>query len=236
MNTIKGLNYLFFAGTTTEDFSTIDTQAISDALGLSVTKLETDNKKYPYQYLIHTPSDNKNGVIIAVNANKNSCDIFSYANGVIGSYASGRSCNHSKLNPAVLFYKKDAEKVVFGISQIQDPPVLIAGYVPYRKLGETEQHKGFILGYPSASINGGLIAEEGNSTEFSSISTYSAENILALVPAISIQEGCILDNCFFSYISANTVNTFYAVAGGKVYVSFRRYITNGRTFVIQFDS
>ena len=236
MNTIKGLNYLFFAGTTTEDFSTIDTQAISDALCLSVTKLETDNTKYPYQYLIHTPSDNKNGVIIAVNANKRSCDIFSYANGVIGSYASGRSCNHSKLNPAVLFYKKDAEKVVFGISQIQDRPVLIAGYVPYRKLGETEQHKGFILGYPSSAINGVLITEEGNLTEFSSINTYSAENILALVPAISVQEGCILDNCFFSYISANTVNTFYAVVGGKVYVSFRRYNTNGRTFVIQFDS
>ena len=236
MNTITGLNYLFFAGTTTGNFSTIDTQAISDALGLSVTKLETDNKNYPYQYLIHTPSDNKNGVIIAVNANKSSCGIFSCVNGVIGSYASGRSCNHSKLNPAVLFYKKDAEKVVFGISQIQNPPALIAGYVPYRKLGETEQHKGFILGYTSSSISGMLITEEGNSTGFSSLNTYSAENILSLVPAISIQEGCILDNCFLSYISANTVNTFYAVAGGKVYVSFMRYNTNGRTFVIQFDS
>ena len=100
MNTIKGLNYLFFAGTTTENFNNIDTQAISDALGLSVTKLETDNKNYPYQYLIHTPSDNKNGVIIAVNANKSSCGIFSCVNGVIGSSVSGRSCNNSKGNPA----------------------------------------------------------------------------------------------------------------------------------------
>ena len=236
MNTIKGLNYLFFAGTTTGNFSTIDTQAISDALGLSVTKLETGNQDYPYQYLIHTPSDNKNGVIIAVNANKRSCGIFSCVNGVIDSTYAGKLCNNSIEDPAVLFYKKDAEKVVFGISQIQNPPALIAGYVPYRKIGETEQHKGFILGYTSSSISGMLITEEGNSTGFSSLNTYSAENILSLVPAISRKEGCILDNCFFSYISANTVNTFYAVADGKVYVSFMRYNTNGLTFVIQFDS
>ena len=236
MNTIKGLNYLFFAGNTTGNFSTIDTQAISDALGLSVTKLETGNQNYPYQYLIHTPSDNKNGVIIAVTANKSSCGIFSCVNGVIGSSVAGKTCSNSIGNPAVLFYKKDAEKVVFGISQIQNPPALIAGYVPYRKIGETEQHKGFILGYTSSSISGMFITEEGNSTGFSSLNNKSAENILSLVPAITIQEGCILDNCFFSYISANTVNTFYAVSGGKVYVSFMRYNTNGRTFVIQFDS
>ena len=105
MNTIKGLNYLFFAGTTTEDFSTIDTQAISDALGLSVTKLETGNQKYPYQYLIHTPSDNKNGVIIAVNANKSSIFLFLHIATAIWAF----SCLLSLVNFLILRKLKTIE-------------------------------------------------------------------------------------------------------------------------------
>ena len=191
MATIMGLNYLYLTkavvystGATVYQFD-FDIEKVSTALGLKVTQLESNDENYPYYYLIHAEEDTQNGVLIRVKQNKDAVFGYLYTNGshdTSGFYFSASGI--STTQQCVLYYKKDANSVVFGFSKTNEVPRINCAYSAYRKLGEEEEHKGFLINYKGTSNAGSCLLADGTIDTISRGSISIGNGILAMCPMI----------------------------------------------------
>lgn len=243
MATIMGLNYLYLTkavvnstGETVYQFD-FDIEKVSTALGLNVTQLESADTNYPYYYLIHAGEDTQNGVLIRVKQNKDAVYGYLYANGshdTTGFYFSVSSI--STTQQCVLYYKKDANSVVFGFSKTNEVPRINCAYSVYRKLGEEEEHKGFLINYKGTSNAGSCLLADGTIDTISRGSISIGNGILAMCPMIFTTAQVIFLHAYISLIDATDVNSKYIDMNGKVYIRAISYSTTDNKWLVEFDA
>lgn len=243
MATIMGLNYLYLtkavvnsAGATVYQFD-FDIEKVSTALGLNVTQLESADTNYPYYYLIHAGEDTQNGVLIRVNKDKAYIHGFLYANGSFD--AGGYNFTVSTISitqQCVLYYKKDANSVVFGFSKTNEAPRINCAYSVYRKLGEEEEHKGFLINYKGTSNAGSCLLADGTIDTISRGSISIGNGILAMCPMIFTTAQVIFPYAYISRIDATDVNSKYIDMNGKVYIRAVSYSTTDNKWLVEFDA
>lgn len=243
MSTIMGLNYLYLTkavvnstGGTVYQFD-FDIEKVSTALGLKVTQLESADTNYPYHYLIHAGENTQNGVLIRVNKDKTNIYGFLYANGsfdATGFYFSASGI--STTQQCVLYYKKDANSVVFGFSKTNEVPRINCAYSVYRKLGETEEHKGFLINYKGTSNAGSCLLADGTIDIINRGSISIGNGILAMCPMIFTTAQVIFPYAYISRIDAADVNSKYIDMNGKVYIRAVSYSATDNKWLVEFDA
>lgn len=243
MATIMGLNYLYLTkavvnstGATVYQFD-FDIEKVSTALGLKVTQLESNDENYPYYYLIHAGEDTQNGVLIRVNKDKTYIHGFLYAN---GSFDTGRYnftvSTISTTQQCVLYYKKDANSVVFGFSKTNEVPRINCAYSVYRKLGETEEHKGFLINYQGTTNAGSCLLADGTIDTISRGSISIGNGILTMCPMMFTTAQVIFPYAYISRIDATDVNSKYIDMNGKVYIRAVSYSATDNKWLMEFDA
>lgn len=243
MSTIMGLNYLYLTkavvnstGGTVYQFD-FDIEKVSAALGLNVTQLESADTNYPYHYLIHAGENTQNGVLIRVNKDKTNIYGFLYANGsfdATGFYFSASGI--STTQQCVLYYKKDANSVVFGFSKTNEVPRINCAYSVYRKLGETEEHKGFLINYKGTSNAGSCLLADGTIDIINRGSISIGNGILAMCPMMFTTAQVIFPYVYISRIDATDVNSKYIDMNGKVYIRAVSYSATDNKWLVEFDA
>lgn len=243
MATIMGLNYLYLTkavvnstGETVYQFD-FDIEKVSAALGLNVTQLESADTNYPYYYLIHAGEDTQNGVLIRVKQNKDAVFGYLYTNGshdTSGFYFSASGI--STTQQCVLYYKKDANSVVFGFSKTNEVPRINCAYSVYRKLGETEEHKGFLINYKGSTNAGSCLLADGTIDTISRGSISIGNGILAMCPMIFTTAQVIFPCAYISRIDATDVNSKYIDMNGKVYIRAVSYSGTDNKWLVEFDA
>lgn len=243
MSTIMGLNYLYLTkavvnstGGTVYQFD-FDIEKVSTALGLKVTQLESADTNYPYHYLIHAGENTQNGVLIRVNKDKTNIYGFLYANGsfdATGFYFSASGI--STTQQCVLYYKKDANSVVFGFSKTNEVPRINCAYSVYRKLGEEEEHKGFLINYKGTSNAGSCLLADGTIDTINRGSISIGNGILAMCPMMFTTAQVIFLYAYISRIDAADVNSKYIDMNGKVYIRAVSYSTTDNKWLVEFDA
>lgn len=243
MATIMGLNYLYMTkavvnstGATEYQFD-FDAEKVSAALDLNVTQLESTDTNYPYYYLIHAGDDTQNGVLIRVNQNKNTVQGHLYANGSFetASYyfmVSGISTTQQ----CVLYYKKDANSIVFGFAKTNEVPRITCAYSVYRKLGEEEEHKGFLINYKGTSNAGSCLLADGTIDTIARMQVSIGNGILAMCPLIFTTVQVIFPYAYISRIDATDVNSKYIDMNEKVYVRAVSYNATDNKWLVEFDA
>lgn len=243
MATIMGLNYLYLTkavvnstGETVYQFD-FDIEKVSAALGLNVTQLESNDENYPYYYLIHAGEDTQNGVLIRVKQNKDAVFGYLYTNGshdTSGFYFSASGI--STTQQCVLYYKKDANSVVFGFSKTNEVPRINCAYSVYRKLGESEEHKGFLINYKGTSNAGSCLLADGTIDTINRGSISIGNGILAMCPMIFTTARVIFPYAYISRIDATDVNSKYIDMNGKVYIRAVSYSATDNKWLVEFDA
>ena len=243
MATIMGLNYLYLTkavvnstGETVYQFD-FDIEKVSAALGLNVTQLESADTNYPYYYLIHAGEDTQNGVLIRVKQNKDAVYGNLYANGSFDKSAYYFSAtNITTTQQCVLYYKKDANSVVFGFSKTNEVPRISCAYSVYRKLGDEEKHKGFLINYKGTSNAGSCLLADGTIDTISRGSISIGNGILAMCPMIFTTAQVIFPYAYISRIDATDANSKYIDMNGKVYIRAVSYSTTDNKWLVEFDA
>lgn len=243
MATIMGLNYLYLTkavvnstGATEYQFD-FDIEKVSTALGLNVTQLESADTNYPYYYLIHAGEDTQNGVLIRVKQNKDAVFGYLYTNGshdTSGFYFSASGI--STTQQCVLYYKKDANSVVFGFSKTNEVPRINCAYSVYRKLGEEEEHKGFLINYKGTSNAGSCLLADGTIDTINRGSISIGNGILAMCPMMFTTAYVIFPYAYISRIDATDVNSKYIDMNGKVYIRAVSYSATDNKWLVEFDA
>lgn len=243
MATIMGLNYLYLTkavvnstGETVYQFD-FDIEKVSAALGLNVTQLESADTNYPYYYLIHAGEDTQNGVLIRVKQNKDAVFGYLYTNGshdTSGFYFSASGI--STTQQCVLYYKKDANSVVFGFSKTNEVPRINCAYSVYRKLGEEEEHKGFLINYKGTSNAGSCLLADGTIDTINRGSISIGNGILAMCPMMFTTAQVIFPYAYISRIDAVDVNSKYIDMNGKVYIRAVSYSATDNKWLVEFDA
>lgn len=243
MSTIMGLNYLYLTkavvnstGETVYQFD-FDIEKVSTALGLKVTQLESNDENYPYYYLIHAEEDTQNGVLIRVKQNKDAVFGYLYTNGshdTSGFYFSASGI--STTQQCVLYYKKDANSVVFGFSKTNEVPRINCAYSVYRKLGEKEEHKGFLINYKGTSNAGSCLLADGTIDTINRGSISIGNGILAMCPMMFTTAQVIFPYAYISRIDAADVNSKYIDMNGKVYIRAVSYSATDNKWLVEFDA
>ena len=235
MSTIMGLEYLYLTTAETDSSGNItytmdiNPVAIKNALGLECTQIPADpsnsnDTTYPYKYLIHSADDNQNGVVLRMNSARASMDIKGYNNGVIDYSRSYYSAiGNSNNSQAVLYYKREEDYVIFGISQTGLEPRITIAYLDYQKLGESEKQKCFLLCSGGSSDAGRCILSDGNVYTFARKSSYTSDDIVTIAPLINITGRLIFPRAFLSNTNKSTRNTKYFVLDGKSYITLQHY-------------
>lgn len=243
MATIMGLNYLYLTkavvnstGETVYQFD-FDIEKVSAALGLNVTQLESADTNYPYYYLIHAGEDTQNGVLIRVKQNKDAVFGYLYTNGshdTSGFYFSASGI--STTQQCVLYYKKDTNSVVFGFSKTNEVPRINCAYSVYRKLGEEEKHKGFLINYKGTSNAGSCLLADGTIDTINRGSISIGNGILAMCPMMFTTAQVIFPYAYISRIDATDVNSKYIDMNGKVYIRAVSYSATDNKWLVEFDA
>lgn len=243
MATIMGLNYLYLTkavvnstGATVYQFD-FDIEKVSTALGLNVTQLESADTNYPYYYLIHAGEDTQNGVLIRVKQNKDAIFGYLYANGSFDTTQQYfQAGGISTTQQCVLYYKKDANSVVFGFSKTNEVPRINCACSVYRKLGEEEEHKGFLINYKGTSNAGSCLLADGTIDTISRGSISIGNGILAMCPMIFTTAQVIFPYAYISRIDATDVNSKYIDMNGKVYIRAVSYSATDNKWLVEFDA
>lgn len=243
MATIMGLNYLYLTkavvnstGETVYQFD-FNIEKVSAALGLNVTQLESADTNYPYYYLIHAGEDTQNGVLIRVKQNKDAVFGYLYANGSFDKSTYYFSAtNITTTQQCVLYYKKDANSVVFGFSKTNEVPRINCAYSVYRKLGETEEHKGFLINYQGTTNAGSCLLADGTIDTISRGSISIGNGILTMCPMMFTTAQVIFPYAYISRIDATDVNSKYIDMNGKVYIRAVSYSTTDNKWLVEFDA
>lgn len=243
MATIMGLNYLYLTkavvnstGATEYQFD-FDIEKVSAALGLKVTQLESADTNYPYYYLIHAGEDTQNGVLIRVKQNKDNVYGNLYANGSFDKATYYFSAtNITTTQQCVLYYKKDANSVVFGFSKTNEVPRISCAYSVYRKLGESEEHKGFLINHKGTTNAGSCILEDGTIDIIARLNMSIGNGILAMCPMIFTTAQVIFPYAYISRIDATDVNSKYIDMNGKVYIRAVSYSATDNKWLVEFDA
>ena len=243
MATIIGLNYLYLTkavvnstGETVYQFD-FDIEKVSTALGLKVTQLESNDENYPYYYLIHAGEDTQNGVLIRVKQNKDNVYGNLYANGAFDKSAYYfNTTNITTAQQCVLYYKKDANSVVFGFSKTNEVPRINCAYSVYRKLGEEEEHKGFLINYKGTSNSGSCLLADGTIDTINKGTISIGNSILAMCPMIFTTARVIFPYAYISRIDATDDNSKYIDMNGKVYIRAVSYSASDNKWLVEFDA
>lgn len=218
------------------DFEESDKQK-SAALGLNVTQLESADTNYPYYYLIHAGEDTQNGVLIRVKQNKDAVYGYLYANGSYDTsgYHFG-AVGISTTQQCVLYYKKDVNSVVFGFSKTNEVPRINCAYSVYRKLGEAEERKGFLINYKGTSNAGSCLLADGTIDTITRGTVFIGNGILAMCPLIFTTAQVIFPYAYISRIDATDVNSKYIDMNDKVYIRAVSYSATDNKWLVEFDA
>ena len=166
-----------------------------------------------------------------------SCNGFLYAN---GSFDTGRYnftvSTISTTQQCVLYYKKDANSVVFGFSKTNEVPRINCAYSVYRKLGETEEHKGFLINYQGTTNAGSCLLADGTIDTISRGSISIGNGILTMCPMMFTTAQVIFPYAYISRIDATDVNSKYIDMNGKVYIRAVSYSATDNKWLVEFDA
>ena len=160
-----------------------------------------------------------------------------YAN---GSFDTGRDnftvSTISTTQQCVLYYKKDANSVVFGFSKTNEVPRINCAYSVYRKLGEKEEHKGFLINYKGTSNAGSCLLADGTIDTINRGSISIGNGILAMCPMMFTTAQVIFPYAYISRIDATDVNSKYIDMNGKVYIRAVSYSATDNKWLVEFDA
>ena len=141
------------------------------------------------------------------------------------------SIKHSKIR-----HKKDANSIVFGFAKTNEVPRITCAYSVYRKLGEEEEHKGFLINYKGTSNAGSCLLADGTIDTIARMQVSIGNGILAMCPLIFTTVQVIFPYAYISRIDATDVNSKYIDMNEKVYVRAVSYNATDNKWLVEFDA
>ena len=106
----------------------------------------------------------------------------------------------------------------------------------YRKLGETEEHKGFLINYKGTSNAGSCLLADGTIDTINRGSISIGNGILAMCPMMFTTARVIFPYVYISRIDATDVNSKYIDMNGKVYIRAVSYSATDNKWLVKFDA